>query len=135
MNRLDEEQKWNLYYLIKLLECYYLSTNTQLKNHCKKTVDYYAKLTQKINTEDYTKKVASDYSYSEPSYELIEKLPNHAQMINIFNQLPKYEQQNLINLACFIWYCKTYTLDNPLHKLAWERYPKLINQINNFFSR
>ncbi|MBC1240281.1 hypothetical protein [Nostoc sp. 2RC] len=135
MSKLDDENNRNLFKLIKFLKFYYLSNAVENQIVYQKLITDYGELVKRINRdiEDYKSKVENKLSssYQELHIQHNDSFPQYIEMIKNFDSLSNLQQKNVLNLGCFILYCKIYKLDHPDFHHVWRRYSELIEQIKS----
>ena len=139
MSQLDDEQNWNLFYIVNFLNSYYSSNTAPPQKKYQDIISFYGELIQEIKRKGEGEGYKHKFKEHQKSHQGLDskdsdKIPNHTQIINKFKDLQSYEQQNLKYLAWYILYCKIYKLDindpNRLYPL-WQRYSQLIKQIKH----
>jgi hypothetical protein len=127
MHRLDYDKNLNLFYLINFLTNYHVPNVYGSQGHYQKLMDKYGKLINRINYNDYQYKVGA--IPKEFRIEHSVNIPKYVVLINNLNQLPNYEQRNIVNLIWFILYCKKHKLDSQASHDIWKHYSILIEEI------
>lgn len=136
MSQLDDKQNWNLFYIVNFLNSYYSSNAANSQKNYQDIMILYGEIIKEIkNKGEGYKHDLDEYKKSHQQLEFkdSDKIPNHTHIIDKFNGLKNYEQQNLKYLASYILWCKIeLDISNP-HRTypLWQRYSQLIEDIKS----